>query len=474
MTSLRAISLTSLHPVPLLRLDRASTESLGRQIQTQLRDAIRRGLLKGGARLPSTRSLAGDLGVSRPVVVDAYDQLAAEGYLHTRRGARPLVADVASAAENAEQDQGENSPIRHDLRPALPDLTMFPRKMWLRAFRRAIEQMPASAFGYDGRHGTRDLRRVLADYLGRVRGVIADADRIVITSGFAEARALVSLVLRARGIRRLGVEDPSYSAWQSVDQAGLRRVPVPVDDEGLTVDQLDALGVQAVFVTPAHQFPTGAVLAKERRRNLADWLSAHDTFAFEDDYDAEFRYDHQPVGALQGLTPERVIYAGTVSKTLAPGLRLGWLVIPRELVDAVKAEQLRWNEGSPRIDQNALATFMATGDYDRHLRSMRRIYRRRRDVLMQAIVEFLPMAVPAGIAAGLHVPLRLPSSIDEAKVCDAVARRGVAIEGIRKYRISGPGAPVLLLGYGSASESSLRAAIRIIADAIGQAVCESH
>jgi GntR family transcriptional regulator / MocR family aminotransferase len=467
MASRRAFLLTSFHPEPLLKLDRGATESLSRQIQTQLRDAIRRGLLKVGARLPSTRSLSGDLGVSRPVVLDAYDQLAAEGYLHTRQGARPVVADVAGAVDTARVERRENLPIRHDLRPAIPDLSMFPRKTWLKALRRTIDQMPAAAFGYDGRHGTLELRRVLADYLGRVRGVIADADRIVITSGFAEARALVSLVLRSSGVRRLGVEDPSYSTWQSVDQAGLRRVPVAVDDEGLLVDQLDALDVQAVFVTPAHQFPTGAVLGKERRRKLADWLSANDTFAFEDDYDAEFRYDHQPVGALQGLSPERVIYAGTVSKTLAPGLRLGWLVIPGELVGAVKAEQLRWNEGSPRIDQNALATFIETGDYDRHLRSMRRIYRARRDVLMRAIREFLPMAAPAGIAAGLHVPLQLPSHIDEAKVCEAAGRRGVAVEGIRKYRLSGEGAPVLLLGYGSASESSLRAAVRIIAEAIG-------
>jgi GntR family transcriptional regulator / MocR family aminotransferase len=460
--------LTSLHPIPLLKLDRSATESLSRQIQTQLRDAIRRGLLKAGARLPSTRSLSGDLGVSRPVVLDAYDQLAAEGYLQTRQGARPVVADVAAgAAVTAKEERREDPPIHHDLRPAIPDLTMFPRKTWLKALRRAIHQMPAPAFGYDGRHGTLELRRVLADYLGRVRGVIADTDRIVITSGFAEARALVSLVLRSRGVRRLAVEDPSYSAWQSVDQAGLRRVPVAVDVEGMLVDQLDALDVQAVFVTPAHQFPTGVVLGKERRRKLADWLRANDTFAFEDDYDAEFRYDQQPVGALQGVAPERVIYAGTVSKTLAPGLRLGWLVVPDALVDALKAEQLRWNEGSPRIDQNALATFIETGDYDRRLRSMRRIYRTRRDVLMRAIREFLPAAEPAGIAAGLHVTLQLPSGIDEAKVCEAAARRGVAIEGIRKYRLSGEGPPALLLGYGCASEGSLRAAVRIIAEAIG-------
>jgi GntR family transcriptional regulator/MocR family aminotransferase len=467
MTSLRAFILASLHPHPLLKLDRSSTESLSRQIQTQLRDAIRCGLLKAGARLPSTRSLSGDLGISRPVVSDAYDQLAAEGYLHTRQGARPVVADVAGPAAAAKEVRRESPPIHHDLRPAIPDLTMFPRKTWLKALRRAIGQMPAPAFGYDGRHGTHELRRVLADYLGRVRGAIADADRIVITSGFAEARALTALVLRARGVRRLGVEDPSYSAWQSVDQAGLCRVLIPVDDEGLTVDRLDALDVQAVFVTPAHQFPTGVVLGKARRSKLVDWLRANDAFAFEDDYDAEFRYDQQPVGALQGLSPERVIYAGTVSKTLAPGLRLGWLLVPGELVEAVQAEQLRWNEGSPRIDQNALATFIETGDYDRHLRSMRRIYRMRRDVLMGAIREFLPIATPAGIAAGLHVTLQLPNCIDEVKVCEAAARRGVAIEGIGKYRLSGKGAPALLLGYGSASEASLRAAVRIIADVIG-------
>jgi len=393
--------------------------------------------------------------------------LAAEGYLHTRQGARPVVADVAGHAAAAKEERRESPPIHHDLRPAIPDLTMFPRKTWLKALRRAIGQMPAPAFGYDGRHGTHELRRVLADYLGRVRGAIADADRIVITSGFAEARALTALVLRARGVRRLGVEDPSYSAWQSVDQAGLCRVLIPVDDEGLTVDRLDALDVQAVFVTPAHQFPTGVVLGKARRSKLVDWLRANDAFAFEDDYDAEFRYDQQPVGALQGLSPERVIYAGTVSKTLAPGLRLGWLLVPGELVEAVQAEQLRWNEGSPRIDQNALATFIETGDYDRHLRSMRRIYRMRRDVLMGAIREFLPIATPAGIAAGLHVTLQLPNCIDEVKVCEAVARRGVAIEGIGKYRLSGKGAPALLLGYGSASEASLRAAVRIIGDVIG-------
>ena len=467
MASYGYFLLTSSPTELLLKLARDGSESLGRQLQVQLRDAIRRGSLRAGVRLPSTRALAGELSISRPIVLDAYDQLAAEGYLHTRPGARPVVADIAAPAPAPVKDRSdESAPIHHDLRPALPDLTMFPKRAWLKALRRAIHEMPASAFGYDGRDGTIDLRRVLADYLGRVRGVIADADRIIITSGFAEARALACCVLKSVGVDRLGVEDPSYHAWQAVDQAGLHRVPVPVDAEGLTVDRLDPLRAQAVFVTPAHQFPTGVVLEKDRRRRLIDWLRRKNAFAFEDDYDAEYRYDQSPVGALQGLAPERVLYAGTVSKTLAPGLRLGWLVVPGDLAAATRAEQRRWNQGSPRIDQNALAVFIESGDYDRHLRAMRRIYRARRDVLMQAIAELLPEADPRGIAAGLHVTLYLPGTVDEAGVCTAMARRGVAIDGLAKYRLSTGGPPALLLGYGGASESSLRTAVRILADVI--------
>lgn len=452
----------------LVHLDRSSSESLSRQIQQALRRAIQHGALRAGTRLPSTRVLAADLAISRPVVVDAYDQLAAEGYLHTRPGARPVVAEVARPPEaTTKKPPARETRILHDLRPAMPSLSMFPRRTWLRMLRQAMSEMPASAFGYDGRHGTHELRHALADYLGRVRGVTTEPQRIIVTSGFAEARALACAAFVSLGVRRLGVEDPSYSNWESVDRSGLVRVPVAVDTDGMAVGTLDARKVHAVMVTPAHQFPIGVVLGKARRRQLVEWLEARDALAFEDDYDAEFRYDQQPIGALQGLAPERVLYAGTVSKTLAPALRLGWLVVPGRIVDAVKAEQQRWNEGCPRIDQNALAAFIASGEYDRHLRLMRRVYRTRRDALMEAIGEFLPQTQPRGIAAGLHVTLCLPETVDEVAVCEAVARRGVAIEPIGKYRLSGKGPPTLLLGYGSASERSLREAVRIIATAMG-------
>jgi GntR family transcriptional regulator / MocR family aminotransferase len=247
----------------------------------------------------------------------------------------------------------------------------------------------------------------------------------------------------------------------------LTRIPVPVDTDGIDVDRLESLAVQAVFVTPAHQFPTGVVLGKERRRKLVAWLRQRPTrYAIEDDYDAEFRYDQAPLGALQGLVRDKVIYAGTVSKTLAPGLRLGWLVVPRDLLDCVQSEQRRWSEGCPRIEQNALANFIESGRYDQHLRRMRRIYRRRRSVLIESLARHLPQAEVSGIAAGLHAAVRLPTGINEDRICAAVAKRGVAADVMHKYRVASKGPPTLLLGFGRASESALRAGVRILAQAI--------
>ena len=452
----------------LLHLNRRSDESFGSQLKRQLREGIRAGSLRKGLRLPSTRALADQLGISRPVVVDVYEQLAAEGYLQTRQGARTTVAEVGTVGRGRDiAPPRREAAIRYDLRPAIPDLALFPRKSWLKSMRVALGQMPNESLGYEGRYGTEWLRRVLAEYLGRVRGVVAEPDQIIVTSGFAEARALVCAALRTRGVSRLAVEDPSYSNWQSVDQAGLTRIPVPVDSDGIDVDRLEASGAQAVFVTPAHQFPTGVVLGKERRRKLIAWLRQRSNrFAIEDDYDAEFRYDHAPLGALQGLVRDKVLYAGTVSKTLAPGLRLGWLVVPRDLIDCVQLEQGRWSEGCPRIDQNTLASFIESGGYDQQLRRMRRIYRRRREVLIEALARRLPEAEVTGIAAGLHATVRLPAGIDEDRLCAAMARHGVAADVMHKYRIASKGPPTLLLGYGRASESALRTGVRILAQAV--------
>lgn len=467
MTSFASSTHTSLADGLMLTVERSARESLSSQIRRSLRDGIRQGRLKPGSHLPSTRALAEQLGISRPVVVEAYAQLGAEGYLVLRQGTRPVVsAGLASAARREEAPARQALPIRFDLRPAIPDLAMFPRQAWLRSIRSALLAMTADDLGYGDPQGCSGLRGVIADYLARVRGVVATPNQIFITSGFAEGRALACAAMRTLGIDYLGVEDPSYSDWTSVIRSGLHRVPIPVDADGLDVAALEASNAQALFITPAHQFPTGGVLSSARRQKLVHWLGESKRIAVEDDYDAEFRYDHAPVGALQGLAPEQVVYAGTVSKTLAPGLRLGWLVVPQHLVPTFGSELRRWSEGPPRIDQRALMHFMETGAYDRHLRRMRRVYRRRRDVLLEHLASATNLR-STGAAAGLHITVELPRGMNEEQVCAALRERGVAVESIARYRVASKGPPTLLIGYGRASESTLKAGAEALNEVLG-------
>lgn len=453
-----------------IAIDRSAAMSLGSQLRQRLLEAIRSGALRTGVRLPSTRALASQLGVSRPLVVEVYAQLAAEGYLALRQGARPTVAlgsDSTPHPDLSEMPAGE--PIRFDLRPAMPDVGQFPRKDWLRAVRIVLNNLPAGELGYGDPRGSPVLRRALADYLGRVRGVIADPARIFVTSGFAEGRALTCAVFHAYGVRSAAVEDPSYSDWVAVDKAGLTRLPVPVDMQGIDVDKLAASHAEAVFLTPSHQFPIGGVLSADRRQRLVRWLRDRDALVLEDDYDAEFRYDQAPVGALQGLVPDRIVYAGTVSKTLAPALRLGWLVMPPALVGLANDELRRWSEGPPRIDQDALAELIKSGAYDRHLRRMRRIYRERRNMLLACLAEALPELEIEGAAAGLHLTLRLSDDIDasgEAAILAGLRKRGLATEGLGKYSSTAAGPRRLFLGYGRISESSIAPSARMLASAI--------
>jgi GntR family transcriptional regulator/MocR family aminotransferase len=409
------------------------------------------------------------LGISRPLVVEAYAQLAAEGYLTLRQGARAIVAAGGAPMSPARSDEATADPIRFDLRPAMPDTAMFPRRAWLGAVRTVLAKLPASELGYGDRRGSPTLRHALADYLGRVRGVIADPACIYVTGGFAEGRALTCAAFEAHGIRRLAVEDPSYSDWTAVDKAGLDRVSVPVDQLGIDVARLIASDARAVFVTPSHQFPVGGVLSAARRQSLVRWLRERDAFALEDDYDAEFRYDQAPVGALQGLAPDRVIYAGTASKTLAPALRLGWLVVPQMFVDVMSCELRRWSEGPPRIDQDTLAELIQSGTYDRHLRKMRRLYRNRRSRLLSCLGEELPELAIEGAAAGLHVTLRLPETFDaaaEAVLIDRLRRHGVATEGLGRYSQTAAGPRRLFLGYGRLSESAIHPSVKLLAETI--------
>lgn len=453
----------------LVSVQRRGGRTLGRQIEDQLRSSIRENHLRPGQRLPSTRDLATELGVSRPVIVEAYAQLAAEGYIVVRQGSRPRVADCVRGLGMPTPGSAPSTrePL-FDFRPGVPDLSAFPRGAWLRSTREALRHMPDAALGYTDPHGSDVLRQALSDYLARVRGVVSDPSCIVITSGWAQGRHLVLRALKASGAKRVAVEDPCFvDAWETVPRLGLELVPVPVDDAGLQVDALDRLGADAVIVTPAHQYPSGSVLSGERRAALLEWLRRTDAIAIEDDYDAEYRYDRAPVGALQPLDAGRIVYAGTASKTLAPALRLGWLVVPPRIIDRVQEEQAFADFGAPRIEQHVFADFVARGELDRHLRRMRGRYRARRDALVAAFARWMPEASVCGIAAGLHAVVRLPGSMDETAILESAARRGLAFSVLGAYEIEPRGGPpTLILGYARNTEPVIELGVREIAKAV--------
>ncbi len=453
----------------LVAVDRTRPRTLGRQIEDQLRNAIRDLALRPGSRLPSTRDLARELGVSRPIVVDAYAQLAGEGYLELRPGARPRVTGSAGRwQEPASTRPAPTAEPKYDFRPGVPDLSSFPRSVWLRSLREALSTMRDADLGYTDPQGTEVLRLALRDYLGRVRGVVSDAGRVVITSGYCQGRSLVCRALVSGGARRVAVEDPCHDEVRnSVLGAGLTLVPMPVDADGMRVEGLDEAKADAVIITPAHQYPTGAVLSGQRRGALLEWLRRTGGFAVEDDYDAEYRYDRAPIGALQAMDPEHIVYAGTASKTLAPALRLGWLVVPARLLGAVQQHQRQMDFGVSRIDQHAFADFLDRGELDRHLRRMRVRYRAKRDALVEALTESLPEARVHGIRAGLHVAVQLREGDWARTIREEALRRGVALTAMSDYYLDRIGDPtMLLLGYGRISEAGIRAGVRELAAAV--------
>ncbi len=453
----------------LLTVSRDAPGTLGAQIEDQLRRAIRSGGLRSGAPVPSTRDLARQLGVSRRVAVDAYAQLAAEGYLALRQGAQPRVAD-GTAVQAAPAPGAATRPApaaRYDFRPTRPDVSSFPRAAWLRSVRDTVTAMTDADLGYGDPCGVEALRADLAEYLGRVRGVVADPRCVVVTGGFLQGLNVVCRALVARGARRIALEDPSsWEGGQIAARAGLEPVPVPVDELGMRIDRLERAGVDAVVLTPAHQHPTGVVLAPERRTALMAWLRAAEAIAIEDDYDAEYRYDRPAVGALQGLDPDRVVYAGTMSKVLAPALRLGWIVVPPGMLDAVRHEKQLADQGSPRIEQLAFADFLRRGELDRHLRRMRARYRARRDAMVATLAAELPEATVRGIAAGLHVTVALPAADDEQAVRREAARRRIEFGVLGDYEPGEEHPPTLLLGYPQLPEPAIRAGVRLLAEAV--------
>jgi GntR family transcriptional regulator/MocR family aminotransferase len=427
-------------------------------LEGALRDAIRAGRLRTGTRLPSSRALAADLGIARNTVAEVYSQLIAEGWLTARTGSGTSVAPHRAPAPGTPVTaRPERAVPRYDLRAGAPDLSAFPRHAWLATARKVLASAPDYLLGYPDPRGLPQLRAALADYLARARGVTADPAHIVICAGFAHGLAGISRALRATGSATLAVEAYGHQFHRDIAAGqGLRLRPLPVDGMGAVIGR--AAGADAMLLTPAHQFPLGVTLHPRRRREVADWGGV----VIEDDYDGEFRYDRQPVGALQTLAPDHVIYAGTASKSLAPSLRLGWLVVPPRLLDAVTTELAA---GPSALDQLTLAEFITSGGYDRQIRRARLAYRRRRDRLAAALRR-QGLRV-TGIAAGMHAVLELPRTSLEHAALSGASEHGLAIDGLGHYQADGTGPgddghPIragLVIGYGRPPEHAYTTAV---------------
>ncbi|MFJ5987112.1 PLP-dependent aminotransferase family protein [Lentzea sp. NPDC092896] len=405
------------------------------------REAIRTGRLAPGTRLPSSRVLATDLGLGRNTVVRVYSELISEGWLTGVHGSGTEVARrSAELVGDRARPRTPAAPPRpvHDLRPGRPDLSSFPRDEWIRAVKRTVSTAPFDAFGYTDPHGMSELRDVLARYLARARGLRARADNVIVCSGAAEGLRLVAAALASAGVTKVAVEEFGLQTQRlALLQAGIEAVPIAVDADGAELSALDHdRNLGAVLLTPSHQFPLGVALHSDRRAAVVDWARRRGTLVIEDDYDGEFRYDRSPVGALQGLDHDHVIYLGTASKSLAPGLRLGWLVLPDHLVGSIAAQKGESEDSVGFVNQLAMTEFIASGAYDRHIRAMRSQYDRRRRQLVETISRHSPAAHVTGMSAGLHVLLEQPRRTG-AELVRRATREQLAIEPLERFRHPG-------------------------------------
>lgn len=446
----------------------------GRALELALRDAIAEGRLDAGRRLPATRTLAADLGVARATVTDVYAQLVAEGWLEARTGSGTWVARNAEPAREA----SVTVPQRAQLQPAygpgslvagLPDASSFPRQEWLAAGRRALELATDAELGYAPPPGVARLRTELASYLRRTRGVAAGPDDLLIGGGFGAVLAELCRALAEAGAQCVGVEAYGHAQHRDIVRAaGLEAIAVPVDDEGVQVPT--SARIDALLLTPAHQFPLGVPLSAARRRALVAWAREYGALIIEDDYDGEFRYDRRSIGALQAVAPDTVAYLGTASKALGPAIGLAWAVLPaRWRAETLRAREVHGAAPRDAINQLTLAVFLDEHSYDRHVRRMRAEYRRRRELLASLLVTRIPAASLGGVAAGLQATVLLPDNVDAREVVAAAARGGLRFLTLADYAAdaSATHPPAVVIGYGAPSraraDAELEAAVQAIA-----------
>lgn len=464
---------------------RPGGEPLTRQIYLWFRQAILRGEIKGDERLPSTRALAEHLDVSRTVVVLAYEQLLAEGFVHGRPGSgtyvtrglgsvRPNVRTnlakvhlssfgeaAAAAAHKIEVPARRTGSLRYDFAYGRSDIELFPFETWRRMLLRHARKAPVREIDYAPAGGSMALREALAAHLHRSRAVVCDPSQVIVVSGSQQALDLIARVLVERG-DRVAVENPCYQGTREILRtAGARLLPVAVDGDGLHPAGLPPRA-RIAFVTPSHQFPTGAILPLARRLALLDWARRADALVVEDDYDGEFRYEQQPLQSLQGLdTDGRVIYIGTFSRTIFPALRIGYLVVPKSLPAVFTSAKWLCDRHTATLEQETLAEFIASGMYERHLRRVRRANAVRREAMREAIDRYLGERVQVtGYGAGAHVVLWPDRCDPEATVIEAAASRGVGIYGVSPYYLTPPAKSGFLLGYSRMKEADIREGIR--------------
>lgn len=470
--------------------------ALHARIQRAIRQLILDGALEVGRPLPATRPLAQSLGVSRDTVEAAYRQLHAEGFIERQVGsgsrvsqrARPFAGGKAQRRGHAPRQTvrlstrgqalratgGVTGATQHAFAPGVPETRNFPLQTWERLQREVIRAQGSAVLAHSPAQGVEALRRAIADYINLERGGHATPERVLVLTSSQQALTLCANVLLDAGERIL-VEDPMYhGAARAFDAAGLRPVPVPVDAEGMQVERLPQLaaGARAVFLTPSHQFPTGATLALDRRLALVHWAERNDAWIIEDDYDSEFHYAGKPTACVQGLDPhERTLYIGTFTKSLFPGLRIGYLVLPPALVEPMTVARSLMDGHSPTLTQLTLARFMEAGHFGAHVRAMRHLYVQRRDALLHLVrtqlSDYLVPQVPAG---GMQLPCLLRPGIDEQAVLDGARRAGVALQGLSALHATRTPQAGFLLGFAAYTVAEMEGAVAQLAAVLRRTV----
>ncbi|MGI9823500.1 PLP-dependent aminotransferase family protein [Agromyces sp. Marseille-Q5079] len=441
-------------------------------LEQALRAVIDDGTLAAGTRLPASRALAADLGIARNSVVEVYERLLGEGRLEARVGSGTWVRERPVPSRLARVDRSTRFEL--DLRGGLPDASAFPRSAWLAAMRQALAAASSTSLGYGAPEGVASLRTALAEYLARARGVRVHADDVIVTHGFGELLGLVARAIAARGGRRIAVEAYGHGSHRDVlAAAGLEPVPLEVDVDGAAIERLHDAGVDAVLLTPAHQFPTGVPLSSSRRSALAEWAATTGGIVIEDDYDGEFRFDGRSIGAFQSLAPDSTVYGGTASKALSPAVGIGWGVLPPSLREDVLAQRRRTGAATDAITQSALAVLIASGGYDRSVRTLRTRYRARRERFEAMLAEGAPDARVLGLAAGIHCLLELPHGIAEAAVVEAGAERGLRFDGLAAYAADAETAsrrrPTMVVGFGAPPDLRFEQAVAAVVASIDAA-----